>query len=114
MITTSFTYIRRSVRGDNVYLYEVTIYRDKETGKVKQRLDYTGKEIMKIQQQYRHTENIQVGECSCEGIRAFKAMHAAPVCEIGDRNKGKDVPLHPWLLNTGDDRIPIWIYLLVG
>ena len=47
MITTTFTYIRRPVRGDNVYLYEVTIYRDKETGKVRQRSDYKGKEIIK-------------------------------------------------------------------
>ena len=41
------TYIRRLVRGDNVYLYEVTSYRDKETGKVKQRSEYRGKEIIK-------------------------------------------------------------------
>jgi hypothetical protein len=47
LITTTFTYNRRPVRGDNVYLYEVTIYRDKETGKAKQRLDYKGKEIIK-------------------------------------------------------------------
>ena len=41
------TYIRRLVRGDNVYLYEVTSYRDKETGKVKQKSVYKGKEIVK-------------------------------------------------------------------
>jgi transposase len=41
------TYIRRLVRGDNVYLYEVTSYRDKETGKVRQRSEYKGKEIIK-------------------------------------------------------------------
>ena len=40
------TYIRRLVRGDNVYLYEVTSYRDKETGKVRQRSEYKGKEII--------------------------------------------------------------------
>ncbi|MCL4480307.1 MAG: transposase, partial [Candidatus Thermoplasmatota archaeon] len=41
------TYIRRLVRGDNVYLYEVTSYRDRETGKVRQRSEYKGKEIVK-------------------------------------------------------------------
>jgi transposase len=41
------TYIRRLVRGNNVYLYEVTSYRDKETGKVRQRSEYKGKEIIK-------------------------------------------------------------------
>ena len=41
------TYIRRLVRGDNVYLYEVTSYRDKETGKVRQKSVYKGKEIIK-------------------------------------------------------------------
>ena len=30
-------------------------------------------------------------------------MHATPACQNGDRNKGKDVPLHPWLLDIGDD-----------
>ena len=47
VITTTLTYIRRLVRGDNVYLYEVTSYRDKETGKVRQRSEYKGKEIIK-------------------------------------------------------------------
>ena len=41
------TYIRRLVRGDNVYRYEVTSYRDKETGKVRQKSVYKGKEIIK-------------------------------------------------------------------
>ena len=41
------TYIRRLVRGANVYLYEVTSYRDKETGKVRQKSVYRGKEIVK-------------------------------------------------------------------
>ena len=41
------TYVRRLVRGDNVYLYEVTSYRDKETGKVRQKSVYKGKEIIK-------------------------------------------------------------------
>ena len=47
VITTTLTYIRRLVRGDSVYLYEVTSYRDKETGKVRQRSEYKGKEIIK-------------------------------------------------------------------
>ncbi len=41
------TYIRRLVRGNNVYIYSVTSYRDKETGNVKQRSEYRGKEIIK-------------------------------------------------------------------
>ena len=41
------TYIRRLVRGDNVYLYEVTSYRDKKTGKIRQKSEYKGKEIIK-------------------------------------------------------------------
>ena len=41
------TYIRRLVRGDNVYLYEVTSYRDKESGKLRQKSVYKGKEIIK-------------------------------------------------------------------
>ena len=47
MIFTTLTYIRRLVRGDNVYLYKVTSYRDTETGKVKQKSVYKGKEIIK-------------------------------------------------------------------
>ena len=47
MVTTTLTYIRRLVGGDNVYLYEVTSCRDKETGKVRQKSVYTGKEIIK-------------------------------------------------------------------
>ena len=47
MITITLAYIRRFVRGDSVYLYEVTSYRDKETGKVRQRSEYKGKEIIK-------------------------------------------------------------------
>ena len=45
--TTTSTYIRRLVRGDNVYLYKVTSYRDKETGKVRQKPVYKGKEIVR-------------------------------------------------------------------
>ena len=47
LISTTLTYIRRLVRGDNVYLYELTSYRDKETGKVRQKSVYKGKEIIK-------------------------------------------------------------------
>ena len=49
MISTTLTYIRRLVRGDHVYLYEVTSYRDRETGKVRQKSVYKGKEIIKGQ-----------------------------------------------------------------
>ncbi len=45
--TTTVTYIRRLVKGDNVYLYEVTSCRDKETGNVRQRSEYNGKKILK-------------------------------------------------------------------
>ena len=47
MISTTLTYIRGLVRGDNVYLYEVTSYRDRETGMVRQKQVYKGKEIIK-------------------------------------------------------------------
>ena len=41
------TYIRKLVRVDNVYLYEVSSYRDNDKGKVRQRSYYKGKEIIK-------------------------------------------------------------------
>ena len=41
------TYTRRIIRGDNVYLYRVTSYRDHDTGKVKQKAEYLGKEILR-------------------------------------------------------------------
>ena len=41
------TYTRKLVRGSHVYLYRVTSYRDKETGKVRQRTEYLGKEVVK-------------------------------------------------------------------
>ena len=33
--------------GDNIYHYEVTSYRDNETGRVRQKSEYKGKEIIK-------------------------------------------------------------------
>ena len=39
------TYVRRLVKGDNVYLYRVRSFRDKETGKVRQEVTYLGKEV---------------------------------------------------------------------
>ena len=47
MITTTLTNIRRLVRRDNVYLYEVTSYRDNVTGKVRQRFRYMVKEVIR-------------------------------------------------------------------
>lgn len=41
------TYTRRIIRGDNVYLYRVTSYRDHDTGKVRQKAEYLGKEIIR-------------------------------------------------------------------
>ena len=41
------TYTRKITRGRNVYLYRVTSFRDRETGKVRQRAEYLGKEILK-------------------------------------------------------------------
>ena len=35
-------------------------------------------------------------------------MHGTIVCKVRERNKGKDVPLYPWLLYNGDDRIQVW------
>ena len=70
VITTTLTYIRRLVRGDNVYLYEVTSYRDKETGKVKQRSEYKGKEIIK--------DNIATLRKPRNRIAARKVLDSAP------------------------------------
>ena len=64
------TYIRRLVRGDNVYIYEVTSYRDKETGKVRQRSDYEGKEIIK--------DNTTTVSKPRNRITARKALVSAP------------------------------------
>ena len=69
-ITTTLTYIRRLVRGDNVYLYEVTSYRDKETGKVRQRSEYKGKEIIK--------DNIATVRKPRNRITARKVLDSAP------------------------------------
>ena len=41
-------------------------------------------------------------------------MNEAAVYKNGDVNKGKDVSLNPWVLDTGDDRIPVWVYLSAG
>ena len=41
------TYTTRIIRGDNVYLYRVTSYRDHDTGKVKQKAEYLGKEVLR-------------------------------------------------------------------
>jgi transposase len=41
------TFTRRLQKGDNVYVYRVTPYREKGTGKVKQKTEYLGKEIVK-------------------------------------------------------------------
>ena len=64
------TYIRRLVRGDNVYLYEVTSYRDKETGKVRQQSEYKGKEIIK--------DNIATVLKPRNRITARKVLDSAP------------------------------------
>ena len=69
-ITTTLTYNRRLVRGDNVYLYEVTSYRDKETGKVRQRSEYKGKEIIK--------DNIATVRKPRNRITARKVLDSAP------------------------------------
>ena len=70
MITTTETYIRRLVRGDNVYLYEVTSYRDKETGKVRQRSENKEKEIIK--------DNIATVRKPRNRITACKVLDSAP------------------------------------
>jgi transposase len=41
------TFVRRIKRNDSVYVYNVTTYRDKTTGKVKQDTEYLGKEVEK-------------------------------------------------------------------
>ena len=70
MVTTTLTYIRRLVGGDNVYLYEVTRYRDREIGKVRQRSDYKGKEIIKD-----NTVTVRIPK---NRITARKVLDSAP------------------------------------
>ena len=64
------TYIRRLVRGDSVYLYEVTSYRDKETGKVRQKSVYKGREIIK--------DNTVTVRKPMNRITARKVLDSAP------------------------------------
>jgi len=41
------TFMRKLVRGSNVYVYEVRSYRDRDTGRVRQEAKYIGKEVEK-------------------------------------------------------------------
>ena len=64
------TYTRRLVRGNHVYLYRVTSYRDKETGKVKQKTEYAGKEVVK--------DNVSTAQKPRNRITARRVMDSAP------------------------------------
>ena len=72
------TYIGRLVRGDNVYLYEVTSYRDKETGKIRQKPVYKGKEIIKD-----NTTRVRMPR---NRITARKVLDSAPyiICRFAE------------------------------
>lgn len=68
--TTTLTYTRRLVRGNHVYLYHVTSYRDKETGRAKQKSEYVGKEFVK--------GNVTTGQKPLNRITARQVLDSAP------------------------------------
>jgi hypothetical protein len=70
VITTTLTYTRRLVRGNHVYLYRVTSYRDRETGKVKQKTEYVGKEVVK--------DNVSTVQKPRNRITARRVLDSAP------------------------------------
>jgi transposase len=64
------TYTRRIIRGKNVYLYRVTSFRDKETGKVRQRSEYQGKEILQ--------DNVKTIQKPRNRISVRRVLESAP------------------------------------
>ena len=64
------TYTRKLVRGEHTYLYRVTSYRDKETGKVRQRTEYMGKEVVK--------DNVSTVQKPRNRITARRVLDSAP------------------------------------
>ncbi len=69
-ISTTLTHIRRLVKGNNVYLYEVTCYSNMAMGKVSPRSEYSGKEIIK--------DNIVTVGKTRNSTIAHKALEPAP------------------------------------
>ena len=102
------TYIRRLVRGDNVYLYEVTSYLDKETGKVRQRPEYKGKEIIK--------DNTITVRKPRNRIAARKVLDSAPYTIYRERSSmditsGSSEPIRSTRSRspfTDPSWIPVW------
>lgn len=64
------TYSRRITRGKNVYLYNVTSYREKGTGKVKQRSEYLGKEIIR--------DNVKTIQKQRNRMQVRRVLESAP------------------------------------
>lgn len=64
------TYTRKITRGKNIYLYRVTSFRDKETGKVRQRSEYLGKEVVK--------DNLKTIQKPGNLISVRKVLESAP------------------------------------
>ena len=64
------TYTRKITRHGNVYLYRVTSYRDKETGKVRQKAEYLGKEVI--------NGNVRTVEEPRNRFSVRKVMESAP------------------------------------
>ncbi|OWP56568.1 MAG: hypothetical protein B2I17_05790 [Thermoplasmatales archaeon B_DKE] len=64
------TYTRKIIRGRNTSLYRVTSFRDKGTGKVRQRSEYQGKEIIK--------GNVKTIQKPNNRIQARRVLESAP------------------------------------
>ena len=58
----TLTYTRKIIRGKNIYLYRVKSFRDRETGKVMQRSEYLGKEVLQnnVNTIHKHRHRIAV------------------------------------------------------
>ncbi|QRF76018.1 Transposase [Thermoplasmatales archaeon] len=64
------TYTRKIIRGENTYLYRVTSFRDRDTGKVRQRSEYQGKEIIK--------DNVKTIQKPRNRIQVRRVLESAP------------------------------------
>lgn len=69
-IIITLTYTRKITRGKNIYLYRVTSFRDRETGKVRQRAEYLGKEILQ--------DNVKTIQKPRNRIAVRRVLESAP------------------------------------
>ncbi len=86
MISTALACVRKLAKVDNVYLFEVTSYRDTETGKVEQRSEYKGNDIiMKI---YQPCVNLGNGSIA---VRFGFISSQDDLTNIREANKNRDL-----------------------